>query len=434
MRTRTLSSGARVLWVPSSSGLAAVSVCYAVGIDTLGVQREGHLAHLTEHLVADLCTGDADPTRVRREMDRLGVRHNAWTDAAKTAYHAWGTVPALGTYLARLHGALGAPALSRAAFKAECAAVVTELSMADGPAEKHRLLVAAHECPDSTFALDGATSAAYVAALGSDLPRARRAVRAFVSRYYVPRRLHVTVVCAAGDRAAMLRAVAPILRLRATRRARPMLPSARGAAAPEGTFVASGAEDQTLVTVHFAVKYAADDAVAWSFCTRALHARLFDELRSRRNWVYGCHVGVETTAERAAEYGAARSYVAVSTRCAHADARRVLAAIVAVARGKLRSIDRVAARVDALAVSACATPAALLRFERRSVAGLRVPTDGETLARIDGVDAREVRAIYATLRAAPYAAYVTTAERHLQKKVHAPFPKRNGQASADAAV
>jgi len=409
MRTRTLSSGARVLWVPSSNGLAAVSVCYAVGIDTLGVQREGHLAHLTEHLVADLATGGADPARVRREMERLGVKHNAWTDAAKTAYFAWGPVPALGTYLARLHAALGAPGVTRAAVRSECAAVVTELSMADGPGEKHRLLVAAHECPESTFALDGAASAAYVAALGADFPRARRAVAGFVSRYYVPHRLHVTVVCAAGDRAAMLAAVAPLLALRATRgRRAPVLPSTRAAAAPRGTFVGTGAEDQTIITVHFAVRYAADDAVAWSFCTRALHARLFDELRTKRNWVYGCHVGVETTAERAAEYGAARSYVAVSTRCAHADARRVLAAIVAVARGKMRGIDRVAARVDALAVSACATPAALLRFERRSVAGLRVPTDAETLARIDGVDARDVCAIYATLRAAPYAAYVTT--------------------------
>jgi predicted Zn-dependent peptidase len=407
MHARALPSGARVLWVPApDNGLAAVSLCFSVGMDTLGNPLEAHLAHFVEHVVAGLAhepEPDARRAAVRRELEALGVRHNAWTDAARTAYHAWGPAAGVARYVRLLRRALRAPLLSPDAVRTEAAAVATELARADGPGERHRLLVARHEAPASGFAVDARRALPYVHALRDDPSAARRLARAFVARFYRPHRLHVTVACAARDRALLFGALARVVRARASR---PTLPAPRPSPPVEGTFVARGAEDQSLVTVHFALALgrAPRDAVVARLCAAGLHATLFDELRAKRRLVYGCSVGVVN----AHEHDAPRSVLAVHTRCAHADARRVASLIVDVVRAAPQRIDRESARVAAVAAAACATPESLLRFERRSVAGLELATDAQTARLIARAPRAAVAAAYDALRAAPVAAYITT--------------------------
>jgi hypothetical protein len=100
--------------------------------------------------------------------------------------------------------------------------------------------------------------------------------------------------------------------------------------------------------------------------------------------------------------------IAVHTRCAHADARRVASLIVDVVRAAPHRIDRESARVAAVAAAACATPESLLRFERRSVAGLELATDAQTARLIARAPRRALVAAYDALRAAPVATYITT--------------------------
>jgi predicted Zn-dependent peptidase len=434
---KTLPCGTRVLWLAApETDLAFVSLCLSAGFDAERRPARAQIAHYTEHLLAH-----HDAASLARLRDEA-VECNAWTSCAATAYHAEGPAGALASLYLPLLASSFRAAWSPHLLQAEATAVITESQIRCAiPSDAHRRFVASHEQPDSAEAVDCRTETRFVERMRDSPELARASVDAFVRAHYTPARAHLTVVCAARHRGALVRGALRVLP--AGGPAAPVLPAATPSARRAGHAYGGvhahrvGGSARTILTVLVATDLGPDDDLVAHFVTSRLQTQLFTELRLRRGLVYGVQVEHEVLAHAAAEHAACRTSARIGVQCRGGNAAAVVAGVARVLRGCAADAGDVrrwahAESVRVRRAQLCRTPARIAaRYEHESVAGYALRTPEQTVAALGALDAAAAagayRALGLALRAGRYAIYASTADaepRALERQLAAALRPR----------
>ena len=285
------------------------------------------IAHLAEHVVATLTSATETDTEAALGIVRAtGMRHNAETSESETCFHAAGSADDLErVWVPRLFEAIRNPNLTVECVETERSAALDEMyafrartAASDGKLDVH---IASVEAPGSWLTrvdedihfLENESAARIGAMIG-----------AFIEEYYVPARMHVTVV--GSDTGPLLeRARRPTRRPTRPRQTEPAcLPRAvfpwTSWRAGAVSVIAGSEGDTTRVRFCNSCVVSSDPAsvlaaecAAW--CVAEL---LFVELRVRSNAIYSVHASLEmravTNEERDGDHDAA---IVVATVCTH---------------------------------------------------------------------------------------------------------------------
>ena len=291
------------------------------------------IAHLAEHVVATLTSATETDTEAALGIVRAtGIRHNAETSASETCFHAAGSADDLERiWLPRLFEAIRTPNLTAECVETERSAALDEMyafraraAVSDGKLDAHIASVEAQGSwltrVDEDIQFLENESADRIGAM----------IGAFIQEYYVPARMHVTVV--GNDTGSLLeraRAGHSTTRPRQTLRPRAVFPWTNWRAG--AVSVIAGSEGDTTrvrfcnscVVSSDPASVLAAECAAW--CVAEL---LFVELRVRSNAIYSVHASLEmravTNEERDGDHDAA---IVVATVCTHDKAPLVACAM-----------------------------------------------------------------------------------------------------------
>lgn len=197
MRVQVHKNGAVVTTVTQgTSDVCTVHVGFSIGMGNCGMEEKCHMAHVAEHMVAQLASSTyPDRHENRLMLNEQGVTCNAWTDDSRTVYHATGPAGGICMYLQMLMYTL-TQRYVHAGTANELESVRQELSAAiPTNGRKTHCKIRELVYGEDPFLLEN--SIKYVESLQQDIGLATNSITDFINRYYLAESTNIIIATSA---------------------------------------------------------------------------------------------------------------------------------------------------------------------------------------------------------------------------------------------